>query len=149
MYVRSYPDELYHFGVKGMKWGVRKKRDNSHNKNYTDKQRKNDRALYGDRAEKRINEKLNEGYGLRGARHFEVERRDRNDKRKKTAKKIVKRISQAAVSVGSAYVYDQVFMGGSGTRAVTTFAKSAVAAGSQFARKAAQAYWDTHPRYRA
>ena len=32
--------ELFHYGVKGMKWGVRRKR-NEHNKNYTDKQRKN------------------------------------------------------------------------------------------------------------
>ena len=71
--------ELFHYGVKGMKWGVRRK-GNEHNKNYTDKQRKNDRAMYGDRAEKRINRKLNEGYGLRGARHFEVERRERKEK---------------------------------------------------------------------
>lgn len=79
--------ELYHYGIKGMKWGRRKKRDskNAHNKNYTDKQRKNDRAFYGEKGEKRINKKLNEGYGLRGARHFEAERRQRVEKRKKSA----------------------------------------------------------------
>lgn len=69
-----YDDYLMHYGVLGMKWGHRKSTNasnkNSHNKNYTDKQRKNDRAFYGQRGEKRINKKLNEGYGLRGARHF-------------------------------------------------------------------------------
>lgn len=139
-------DELYHYGVKGMKWGVRRKR-NEHNKNYTDKQRKNDRALYGNRAEKRINRKLNEGYGLRGARHFEVERKERSEKRKKTAKRAVKAIGSAAVTVGSAWAYDQIFAGGVGTRMVTSFARSTVNKGAQFARAARQAYWDTHPRY--
>ena len=134
--------ELYHYGVKGMKWGVRRKR-NEHNKNYTDKQRKNDRALYGDRAEKRINRKLNEGYGLRGARHFEVERKERSEKRKKVAKKAIRTIGSAAVTVGSAWAYDQIFMGGMGTRAVTGLAKDAVEIGSQFARAARQAYWHT------
>lgn len=140
-------DELYHYGVKGMKWGVRRKRANEHNRNYTDKQRKNDRALYGNRAEKRINKKLNEGYGLRGARHFEVERKERSENRKKTAKKAVKRISKAAAGIGSAYLYDQLFMDGVGTRAATSFAKATVSAGSRFVRRAAQAYWDAHPSY--
>lgn len=139
-------DELYHYGVKGMKWGVRRKR-NEHNKDYTDKQRKNDRALYGNRAEKRINRKLNEGYGLRGARHFEVERKERSEKRKKTAKKAVKAIGSAAVTVGSAWAYDQIFAGGVGTRLVTSFARNTVNKGAQFAKAARQAYWDTHPRY--
>lgn len=139
-------NELYHYGVKGMKWGVRRKR-NEHNKNYTDRQRKNDRALYGNRAEKRINRKLNEGYGLRGARHFEVERKARSEKRKKTAKKAVKAIGSAAVTVGSAWAYDQIFAGGVGTRLVTSFARNTVNKGAQFARAARQAYWDTHPRY--
>ena len=139
-------NELYHYGVKGMKWGVRKKR-NEHNKNYTDRQRKNDRALYGNRAEKRINRKLNEGYGLRGARHFEVERKERREKRKKTAKKAVKAIGSAAVTVGSAWAYDQIFAGGVGTRLVTSFARNTVNKGAQFARAARQAYWDAHPIY--
>lgn len=120
--------ELYHYGIKGMKWGRRKKRDskNAHNKNYTDKQRKNDRAFYGEKGEKRINKKLNEGYGLRGARHFEAERRQRVEKRKKTTKKVSKAISRTATAVGSAWLTDQLFYGGAGTRLVTNLGKSAI-----------------------
>lgn len=83
---------LAHYGVKGMKWGVRRARktsSSSRNKSYTEKQRKNDRAFYGAKGERRINRNLNKGYGLRGARHLEVERRDAREKRKKFAKKNV------------------------------------------------------------
>lgn len=135
--------ELFHHGVKGMKWGVRRKR-NEHNRNYTDRQRKNDRAMYGDRAEKRINRKLNEGYGLRGARHFEVERRERKENRRKIAKKAVKK---TAATVGSLWLSDQLFFGGAGTRAVTNLGKDAINMGAKFTRTAVQAYWDTHPKY--
>jgi len=125
MYETSRTRELYHHGVKGMKWGVRKKRPKSsdHNKNYSDKQRKNDRAFYGDRGEKRINKKLNEGYGLRGARHLEVERRDRRAKAKKAVKKGVAAVSSAMGTIGTYYIVDQVFYGGAGTRAVKTAVK--------------------------
>lgn len=64
-----------HSGVKGMKWGVRKK--NARNENYTDKQRAYDRKIYGRRAEKRINKRMNAGEGVKSARHNEAVRRQR------------------------------------------------------------------------
>lgn len=120
-------DELYHYGVKGMKWGIRRKREskNTHNKGYSDKQRKNDRALYGNRSEKRINKKLNEGYGLRGARHFEVERKERKEKAKRVAKKGAKAAKKAAVTIASLALTDELFYGGAGRKAVGKAAKTA------------------------
>lgn len=144
-----YDDYLMHYGVLGMKWGHRKSTNasnkNSHNKNYTDKQRKNDRAFYGQRGEKRINKKLNEGYGLRGARHFEAERRERTEKRKKRIKKVGKAISKTATSVGMAYLTDQIFYGGAGTRLVGNLAGATINTGRRAAKRVMRHYWDTHP----
>jgi hypothetical protein len=122
MWAYNHTDELYHHGIKGMKWGVRKNRQ--YNKNYTSKQRKSDRAFYGKRGEKRINKKLNEGYGLRGARHFEVERKERNAKIKKNVKKGAERTAKVLSTIGSAYIYDQVYNNGRGTKAVKSTIKN-------------------------
>lgn len=54
-------NELYHFGVKGMKWGVRKKRQESSNKDYTKRRRFKDDFLYGPGASKRISRSMNKG----------------------------------------------------------------------------------------
>ena len=128
----QYNDYLAHYGIKGMKWGVRRyqRKDgsltsagkNRYNENYTEKQRKQDRAMYGNRAERRINRRMNEGYGVKGARSIEAQRRQRNESIKKTAKRAGKAITGAAVSLGSAYVMDQIFNGGQNTRLVMNFA---------------------------
>lgn len=115
--------ELYHYGVKGMKWGVRRDR-NRVNKSYTAKQRKQDRAFYGKGGEKRINRKLNEGHGLRGARHYEAERKERNEKIRKKVKKGAQKVSKAMATVGTYYLYDQIFWNGAGTRVVKSAIKS-------------------------
>lgn len=109
-------DELLHYGVKGMRWGVRRNR-NAVNKSYSAKQRKQDRAFYGQGGERRINKKLNEGHGLRGARHYEAERKERGEKFKKKAKRGAKAVAGTLAKVGEAYVVDQMFFGGYGTTA--------------------------------
>lgn len=114
-------NELMHYGVKGMRWGVRR---NPVNKAYTAKQRKQDRAFYGQGGEKRINKKLNEGHGLRGARHYEAERKERNEKIQKNLKKGAKTTAKILGKIGSAYISDQIFFGGAGTRAVKSVVKT-------------------------
>ena len=119
----QYPDYMYHHGVKGMKWGVRRKSVNQANSNYSFKQRKQDERLYGTKASKRVNKRLNKGESLISARHVEVKRRDRKEARKRTTKKVMKTATSIIGTAASLYLTDQFFYGGAGTKAVKQGAK--------------------------
>lgn len=64
----NHSKELYNYGVKGMKLGVRKERDkpskaelNKPNARYGSRQRQMDRDSYGKKGVKRINRRMNKG----------------------------------------------------------------------------------------
>lgn len=69
---------LEHYGVKGMRWGVRRKREtvdyNKRNKSYSQNSRTRDIVKYGMKAEDRINRRMNKGMSLKSARRREFVR---------------------------------------------------------------------------
>ena len=107
---------LMHYGVKGMKWGVRnyqnpdgsltaegKKRyynsDGSltkkgtkeiPNANYSHRQQMRDKSIYGEKGVRRINEQLNKGNMISGARSLEAKRVAKRESTKKGIKKAIK-----------------------------------------------------------
>lgn len=73
---------LEHYGVKGMKWGVRKRiqdyrrdrnaRLNRRNENYNRTKRSNDELWYGKKGVERINRRMNKGRTYKSAKRRET-----------------------------------------------------------------------------
>lgn len=91
-------DYLIHYGVPGMKWGVR---HDKWNKGYSEIQRKRDRKVYGKRGVKRINRDMNRyGDSVSGARSTEAGRINRA---RRTAR-IAGQIGTIIGGVGGVYI---------------------------------------------
>ena len=118
MTMYQYPDYLYHFGVKGMKWGVRKT-----NKKYTSSRQKQDERLYGKQATKRVNKRLNKGETLVSARHSEVVRRDKKIARKKKLKNAVETGASIVGIAGAMVAADIVYYDAQTTKALIKVVK--------------------------
>ena len=95
-YIIVYKDELYHHGVKGMKWGVRKEPQNA---SYSDAQRKRDLDVYGRGGVKRINRSMNDGSSISGARSKEAARINAARRKAQVAGKVGNTVGQVGGAV--------------------------------------------------
>lgn len=62
------PNELVHYGVKGMKWGVRRAEANKSNSGYSQYHQTQDKKLVGRGGVKKINRRMNKGETHENAR---------------------------------------------------------------------------------
>lgn len=83
----SHLDEIIHFGVKGMRWGVKKQRRTGDNPRYSASKRAEDELAFGENGVKRINDRMNNGKTHKQASDREI------------ARSVVKTLLIAAVAI--------------------------------------------------
>lgn len=84
MWNANFQDKLYHHGIKGQRWGVRRYQNTDgsrtaagkkrYNENYSSEQQTRDRRVYGQGGVRRINRHMNAGESISSARSIEAER---------------------------------------------------------------------------
>lgn len=138
----TYDDYLSHYGVKGMKWGVRKRASNlksrgakkikSTSKSISDSRAakkdaeiiyNNESKVFGDKSAARAARKRARKASGESEKYKQTfEKHSKNLEKGRTAKQIGKGVAQTAAA---AYAVDQMFNGGRGARA-TVRASSAI-----------------------
>lgn len=97
-------NELYHYGIKNQRWGTRRfqyedgtltPEGKERYRKYSESQRAQDRRMYSKGAEKRIEKRISEGEGIKGARSEEANRIERYREASKTNAKIGKVVGAA------------------------------------------------------
>lgn len=162
--------ELQHYGVKGMKWGVRRAR-----KEYADLDRA--KGIYRN-AKKSYNRSFNyatsqaKGFNMSRAKRAEKdaawndvkshkERLDKTKDQYKAQKKAVrenapvaaklerggKAVGKGLAVVGGMYVYDQMYLGGAGTKVTKAAASKAAKVGKAAVSKAYNSLMDSTFQY--
>ena len=98
----KYSDELMHFGIPGMKWGIQRYKNGKTVEGYDRKQYLRDQAVYGTRGANRIQKRVVNGYNVSGARSVEASKIDKARRSTSVVRLISKPI---AAVVGGAIGY--------------------------------------------
>ena len=101
----KYSDELMHFGIPGMKWGIHRYKNGNTIDGYEKHQYLRDQAIYGTRGANRIQKRIaRDGHSVSGARSMEAAKINKARVSTHNARSILKPIaSLAGGAAGYAY----------------------------------------------